>query len=136
MWWYGRGNNVGSWLPEEKKADMWHGKGNGGGSWPPAFSRSSWFLLTGLTLSAKIDENFSKHKLVRVVKSKPKALWHFKVDPVLKKQETVHKQTESLCTTLIFNSLFTFFYKYNICVQSCIFIYYSLGPKVWSFLSF
>ena len=41
MWWYGRGNNVGSWLPEEKKADMWHGKGNGGGSWPPAFFRSS-----------------------------------------------------------------------------------------------
>ena len=37
MWWYGRGNSGGSWLPEEKKANMWHGRGNSGGSWPPAF---------------------------------------------------------------------------------------------------
>ena len=37
MWWYGRGNSGGSWLPEEKKANMWHGRGNGGRSWPPAF---------------------------------------------------------------------------------------------------
>ena len=36
MWWYGRGNSGGSWLPEEKKANMWHGRGNSGGSWPPA----------------------------------------------------------------------------------------------------
>ena len=35
MWWYGRGNSGGSWLPEEKKANMWHGRGNSGGSWPP-----------------------------------------------------------------------------------------------------
>ena len=41
MWWYGRGNSGGSWLPEEKKANMWHGRGNSGGSWPPAFPRSS-----------------------------------------------------------------------------------------------
>jgi len=27
----------GSWLPEEKKANIWHGRGNSGGSWPPAF---------------------------------------------------------------------------------------------------
>jgi len=40
MWWYRRGNSGGSWLPEEKKADMWHGRGNSGGSWPPAFRRS------------------------------------------------------------------------------------------------
>ena len=40
MWWYGRGNSGGSWLPEEKKANMWHGRGNIGGSWPPAFPRS------------------------------------------------------------------------------------------------
>ena len=40
MWWYGRGNNGGSWLPEEKKANMWHGRGNSGGSWPPASPRS------------------------------------------------------------------------------------------------
>ena len=26
MWWYGRGNSGGSWLPEEKKANMWHGR--------------------------------------------------------------------------------------------------------------
>ena len=30
----------GSWLPEEKKANMWPGRGNSGGSWPPAFPRS------------------------------------------------------------------------------------------------
>ena len=40
MWWYGRGNSGGSWLPEEKKAKMWHGRGNSGGSWLPAFPRS------------------------------------------------------------------------------------------------
>ena len=37
MWWYGRGNSGGSWLPEEKKANMWHGRGNSGGSLPTAF---------------------------------------------------------------------------------------------------
>ena len=41
MWWYGRGNSGGSWLPEEKKANMWPGRGNSGGSWPPAFLRST-----------------------------------------------------------------------------------------------
>ena len=40
MWWYGRGNSGGSWLLEEKKANMWHGRGNSGGSWPPAFPLS------------------------------------------------------------------------------------------------
>ena len=25
------GNSGGSWLPEEKKANMWHGRGNSGG---------------------------------------------------------------------------------------------------------
>ena len=39
MWWYGRGNSGGSWLPEEKKANMWHRRGNSGDSWP-AFPRS------------------------------------------------------------------------------------------------
>ena len=37
MWWYGRENSGGSWLPEEKKANMWDGRGNSGGSWLPAF---------------------------------------------------------------------------------------------------
>ena len=41
MWWYGRGNSGGAWLPEEKKAIMWPGRGNSGGSWPPAFPRLS-----------------------------------------------------------------------------------------------
>ena len=41
MWWYGRGYSGGSWLPEEKEANMWPGRGNSGGSWPPAFPRSS-----------------------------------------------------------------------------------------------
>ena len=40
MWWPGRGNSGGSWLPEEKKANMWPGRGNSGGSWPPDFPRS------------------------------------------------------------------------------------------------
>jgi len=40
MWWYRRGNSGGSWLPEEKKANMWPGRRNSGGSWPPAFPRS------------------------------------------------------------------------------------------------
>ena len=48
MWWYGRGNSCGSWLPEEKKANMWPGKGSSGGSWPPAFPRSSKSLVASL----------------------------------------------------------------------------------------
>ena len=40
MWGYGGGNSGGSWLAEEKKANMWHGRGKSGGSWPPAFPRS------------------------------------------------------------------------------------------------
>ena len=40
MWWYGRGYSGGSWLPDEKKANMWPGRENSGGSWPPAFTRS------------------------------------------------------------------------------------------------
>ena len=40
MWWYGRGNSSGSWLPEKKKANMWPGRGNSGGSLPSAFPRS------------------------------------------------------------------------------------------------
>ena len=37
-----------------------------------------------------------KHKWVRAVKSKSKALRHFKVDPVLKIKETVYKHPESM----------------------------------------
>ena len=37
-----------------------------------------------------------KYKWVRAVKSKRKAYGHFKVDPVLKIDETVYKQTESM----------------------------------------
>ena len=40
MWWYRRGNSGGSWLPEEKKANMWDGRENSGGSWPPAIPSS------------------------------------------------------------------------------------------------
>jgi len=40
MWWPGRGNSGGAWLPEEKKANMWNERVNSGGSWPPAFPRS------------------------------------------------------------------------------------------------
>ena len=37
MWWNGSRNSGGSWLPEDKKANIWHGRGNSGASWPPAF---------------------------------------------------------------------------------------------------
>ena len=30
MWWPGRGNSGGSWLPDELKTNMWHGRGNSG----------------------------------------------------------------------------------------------------------
>ena len=36
MCWHGWGNSGGSWLPEDKKANIWHRRGNSGGSWPPA----------------------------------------------------------------------------------------------------
>ena len=45
MWWYGRGNSCGSWLPEEEKANMWHRRGNSGGSWPPAFPHSLTWVI-------------------------------------------------------------------------------------------
>ena len=38
-----------------------------------------------------------KFKWIRAVKSKPKALRHFNVDPVLKIDETFYKQPESMC---------------------------------------
>ena len=38
-----------------------------------------------------------KHKWVRAVELKPKALRHFRVDPVIKMDETFYKQAESLC---------------------------------------
>ena len=41
MWWYGRGNSGGSWLPEEKKAIMWPGREKSGGSWPSPAPRTA-----------------------------------------------------------------------------------------------
>ena len=38
-----------------------------------------------------------KDKWIRAVKSKPKALRQFKVDPVFKIDETVFRQTEYMC---------------------------------------
>ena len=38
-----------------------------------------------------------KFKRVRMLKSKPKALQHFEVFPVLKIDETFYKQAESMC---------------------------------------
>ena len=37
-----------------------------------------------------------KHKWVRAVKSKPKALGHYKIDPVIKIDDTFFKQAESM----------------------------------------
>ena len=40
------------------------------------------------------------HKGVKAVKSKPKALRHFKVDHVLKIDKTVCKQAEVMCPAI------------------------------------
>ena len=48
-------------------------------------------------LKTKANKRFAEKQLVRVVKSKPKALRHFKVDPFLKIDETFHKQAETMC---------------------------------------
>ena len=58
MWWYGRGNSGGSWLPEEKKANMWSGRVKSGGSCPPAFPRSFYpgGLLVPLSVNRGIKE--------------------------------------------------------------------------------
>ena len=55
MWWYGRGNCGGSWLPEEKKANMWYGRGNKGGSWPPAFPALLEISQSWLMSDFKVD---------------------------------------------------------------------------------
>jgi len=63
MWWSGRGNSGGSWLPEEKKL-ICGKKGKRGGSWPPAFPRSSRLInLLGLRMSRSevfSSEHFSR----------------------------------------------------------------------------
>ena len=41
MWWHGRGNSGGSWLPGDKKANMWHRRGNSGGSWLPGDKKAN-----------------------------------------------------------------------------------------------
>ena len=40
MLWHGRPYGSGSWLPEDKKANMWHGRGKCCGLWSPAFPSS------------------------------------------------------------------------------------------------
>ena len=92
------------------------------------FKRPSTLWFKGLKLSSKILREFCKllllikannkcsivlkynilrptenRKWVRAVKSKPKALTHFKVDPVLKIDETFYKQAESMCLCKEFN---------------------------------
>ena len=42
-----------------------------------------------------------KHMCVRAVKSKSKALRHFKVDPVLKIDQTVYKQAKFMCCIIL-----------------------------------
>ena len=43
----------GSWLPEEKKANMWHGRGKSGASWPRAFP-GSFGMRKPVTLLCKL----------------------------------------------------------------------------------
>ena len=72
MWWPGRGNSGGSWLPEEKKDNMWPGRGNSGGSWPPAFPRSygkgnsggSWPPAFPRSTYCKLSEPSNIHNIV------------------------------------------------------------------------
>ena len=66
MWWYGRGNSGGSWLPEEKKANMWYGRGNSGGSWPPAFPRSY-----GCTLTEDINKSNFTYPIIKMCLNMP-----------------------------------------------------------------
>ena len=76
----------------------------------PFFGCNDIFTHCDLKVSssqAKIDEWFKVLKCTlkglqkskrELVKSKPKALQHFKVDPVKKIDETFYKQAESMCT--------------------------------------
>ena len=41
MLWHGKPYGCGSWLPEDKKANMWHGREKSCGLWPRAFPCSS-----------------------------------------------------------------------------------------------
>ena len=52
-----------------------------------------------------IKRTTEKYKRVKMVKSKPKALQHFKVNPVLKIDETFYKQAESMCSRITNNEV-------------------------------
>ena len=66
LWWYERGNSGGSWLPEDKKANMWPERGNSGGSLPPAFPRSSG-SKSGLVLEKRTLRNISQETFINQV---------------------------------------------------------------------
>ena len=66
MWWYGRGNSGGSWLPEDKKANMWPERGNSGGSLPPAFPRSCG-SKSGLVFEKRTLRNISQETIINKV---------------------------------------------------------------------
>ena len=67
---------------------------------------ANYFLKTkvnnkcSIVLKYNILRPTENRKWVRAVKSKPKALTHFKVDPVLKIDETFYKQAESMWAQL------------------------------------
>ena len=70
MWLYGRGNSGGSWLPEEKNANMWHGRGNSGGSWPTAFPPL--FLQATFVEKPQFKKiSFQNYKLLYLLYSDP-----------------------------------------------------------------
>ena len=49
MLWHGRPYGCGSWLPEDKKANVWHGREKCFGLWQPAFpapNASGFFFRT------------------------------------------------------------------------------------------
>ena len=69
--------------------------------------------LATIVYSVKMYMKMTAEKRVRMVKSKPKALQHFKVDPILNIDEPFYKQAESKCPwkrkipiTLVFFSPF------------------------------
>ena len=69
MWWPGRGNSGGSWLPEERKANMWHWRGISGASWPPAFPRSCI-----MTIHRNIHNSFPF--FLKILKIFPRLYWY------------------------------------------------------------
>ena len=70
MWWHGRENSCGSWLPEDKKANNGHGRGKSGSSWPPDFPALETELWLANELYSSM-ENFTVCVLACIISHGP-----------------------------------------------------------------